>query len=349
MNHHRLLTWTVLSIAILPVATGCFGRGEKIKIAQDGSATVSISYEGSREDFQTEDALPSLASGWDVSITTKEDGDKQKQEMEAERYFAPGSELPSSYASSDDPDADLCLSFPTELRIDDRSDGTYYYFSRTYQPRRWAYVRHWHDMFFDDDVKALADKPKEELTQDDLVKIVEALAGIEVFKQLEFAKIALDECLPDHTPKTWLLARRATLDVYENDSDYFRKVIERCDLATEQERAACYDAEARRFLDRGYAALTDSLEERSGFTRPLLAAFDAAFERASREYRITDQLGGHYFEIEVEMPGKLVATNGEDADYDADRDATTVKWQFEGNAFRDRGEELVFISRIDRE
>ncbi len=349
MTRLRLSAWTTLAIVALPAVTGCFGRGEKIKIARDGSATVSINYEGSVEDFQTADALPSHASGWDVSVTVKQDGDEQKQEMVAERVFAPGDDLPSSYAGADDPDADLYLSFPTDVRIEERSDGTYYYFTRTYQPRRWAYVHHWHEMFFDDSVKKLGEKSKEELTQEDLVSIVQAFAGVEAFKQMEFAKTALAECEPSHGPEVWLFARRALLDVYEKEADFFAAIIQRCEQPGEEEQQSCFDEEAQRFLDTGYAALVGSLSEQSGFTAARLAAFDAAFDRALLDYSITDELGGHYFEIEVEMPGTVIAHNADKADTDADENVTTVQWQFEGNAFRDRPQELIVVSRVDHD
>ena len=344
-NHTLMLT--VTAILSLVAGTGCPWRKEVIKIASDGTVAMRLTYSATAEELERFDALPSPETGWEVSKTVEIEDDKEKHTLTATQTFASGGELPQTHAPDDDPGADLCLAFPTTLSIEERADGVYYHFHRVYTPRRWAYVQYWKDLFIDNDIKKLGEKPPEELTADEKLQIVVAFAGIEAFKQLEFAKTALLECEPDHQPEYRLLARRALLDVYEEDNDYFRAVVELCEQAPEDERGECFNHETERILAEGYAAFTQSLREDADFRAYQLAAFEWAYGRAERYFEITDELGAHNFEIEVEMPGTVIAHNGDDSD-DA-TGADVVEWTFDGRAFRDRPYELMAISRVDRE
>jgi hypothetical protein len=347
MIRSRTVTLTVTAILSLGAGTGCPWRKEVIKIAPDGTVIMHLTYSATAEELERFDALPSPETGWEVSKTVEVEDDKEKHTLTATQTFASGEELPQTYAPYDDPGADLCLAFPTTLSIEEDADGVYYHFHRVYTPRRWAYVQYWKDRFIDDDIKKLGEKPPEELTADEKLQIVMAFAGIEAFKQLEFAKTALLESEPDLQPEYWLLARRALLDVYEEDNDYFRAVVELCEQAPEDEREECFSHETERILAEGYAAFTKSLREDAGFRAHQRAAFEWAYGRAERYFEITDELGAHNFGIEVEMPGKVIAHNGDDLDDVSGTDV--VEWTFDGRAFRDRPYELMAISRVDRE
>lgn len=349
MIRNRLTAYGTLATLILPIAMGCLGREETIRISRDGAVTIALRYEGSADDMKTADALPSDNSGWDVTTIAKKEGDEgnsdEKLVLTSERTFAPGEVLPTNYAGDNDPDADLVLQFPTTLRIERRPDGVYYSFHRVYTARRWAYVQHWNDVLFDDDIKQLTEKPAEELTRDEQAEIIQAFAGVEACKQIEFAKTALLECEPNHRPETWLLARRALLDVYENEYNHFDRLIELCEDLSEDDRNECFEREGNRILGEGYTALVDSLQKEAGFSADRIAQFERAYKRAERYYKITGETGGHHFEIHVAMPGKIVAHNGDEVDTDDDDNVSTVTWQFVGNAFRDRPHELLVVSR----
>jgi len=234
------------------------------------------------------------------------------------------------------------------LTIQDRADGRYFYFRRTYTPRRWAYVQYWHDSIIDDDIKKLGDKPVEELTRDDRLKIVRALAGIEASTQLEFAKEALAECEPELPPEYGLLARQALLSIYEEKYDHFRTVLDLCEDLTDDQQEACYEREADRILAEGYDAYIQSLSD-SGLGQDQRDAFHRSYQRAKRFHQITNELGAHGFEIEVEMPGNIVAHNGEKVREEEDGKVAYVTWTFDGKAFRDRPVEMIVISRVDHD
>lgn len=345
MIPNRLSIYGTLASLTLLGVMGCLTRKETIKIARDGAVTIAVSCEGSREELDTVDALPSASGGWDRVTIQDVSFKENKQRLEAERTFAPGEDLPGSYASMNDPDTDLYLAFPTTLRIEPRTDGVYYYLHRVYTPRRWGYVQVWKDAFIDDSIKKLGEKPAEELNLDEKRQIVQAFAGVEAYKQIEFAKTALEECEPDLQPEYWLLARRALLDIYEEDNDYFNTVIELCEQAPEDGRGECFNQEAERILAEGYAAFVQSLRGDAGFTRNRITRFEQAYDRAVRYYRITEELGGHHFEIKVEMPGVVIAHNGDHEDHEGE--TSVVKWSFDGKAFRDRPHELQAISRLE--
>jgi hypothetical protein len=275
-----------------------------------------------------------------------EDDGTEEHTVSGTQTFSPGQVLPETYASDDDPDADLCLTFPTTLAIEQRADGTYYHFRRVYVPRGWAYVQYWKERFIDDDIKKLGAKPPQELTQEERLQIVEAFAIVEAFKQIEFAKAASEECAPDLPPVDWLRARQALVDVYEGETDQnsFDDMLELCRQAPEARRGECFDTQAERILANGYAALVQSLQQDADFRLSELEEFDRAYERAQSYYENTDELGAHHFEIEVEMPGKVIAHNGDDLDEVPGK--STVEWMFDGKAFRDRPYELLAISRV---
>ncbi|MCH7995995.1 MAG: hypothetical protein IIB57_16330 [Planctomycetes bacterium] len=74
--------------------------------------------------------------------------------------------------------------------------------------------------------------------------------------------------------------------------------------------------------------------------------FERCLERSKTQYAITEQVGGHAFEIIVELPGSVIAHNGDSIEYDKTRDTSLVKWEFDGGAFRDRPHSLAAVSRI---
>jgi len=340
----------------LVTSSGCVERKETITVARDGSVIIELEYEGTEAEMTKGDAMPSAESGWSVARSTKEEDKKTKVILESKRRFEPGEPLPESFAAPDDPDADLYVEFPTTLRTEQRRDGTYYCLRRLYTPRRWAYVRHWQDEFVDDNVRKLGDKPVEELTSDEQRQIVEAFAAVEAFKQLEFTAIALQESNPDLPVEHGLIARQAILRYYQEASDsynggpsYFDQLIAKCSPLEEDQQNECFDQETRRVLREAHDAYVQSLRDDAGLTTWQLAAFEEAYRRAERYFEITDQLGGHLFEINVVMPGTIIAHSALDDDIDVDEEenVSSVRFQFEGDWFRDRPYEMIVVSRVE--
>jgi len=341
-NVFKSIGWLGVALVLLP---GCLVRKEKIKVARDGAVAWHVEYTGKTADFNTADALPSQSGGWDeFAIEAEKEGTKdEKKELKAQRTFAPTEPLPRNFAAVDDPDADLYLDFPTDVTMEQVAGDTMYRFRRSYTPRAWQYTEYWQDRFFDEDVKKLLDKPTEELTDRERRTIIEALTAVEVYRMVELAKDALQECAPDLDTVPRLQARQAALDVLESHEDFASHVIARCADLPDEPRAECFEREIDALLGAARQAFRASLERDAGFNLMALQIFDRALERAEKRYRVTNQLGGHAFEIQAELPGTIVAHNGNKIL--EDKDSVTVTWEFSGEAFRDRKQEVIAVSR----
>jgi len=358
----RQLAIGCTTLVSLPLA-GCLERKETITVTQDGRVKMEFKYKGDPADFEGGDAMPSEAVMDRIAINREvnNDGDEEVN-LEAERSFEPGEMLLDSFAVAGGPDGDLYLRFPTSLTMERRDGGTYYHFARTYEARPWAYVQYWQDFIMQGDTQKLADKPVEELTLDERVELIRSFAGIEAFKQVEFAKAALAECAPGLPQHHWLMARQNLLHVFAADGmlpdkrtldlfghgDYLDSLVARCDALADGERDACYEQEAERVLSLSYQALVQSLRDNAGFKDADVAAFDRAYVRAQRRYEITNLLGGHHFEVCVKMPGRIIAHNADDVE-DLDEETgigTEACWGMEGKGVRDRQFEMMVTSFV---
>ncbi|MCZ6683753.1 MAG: hypothetical protein O7B26_11285 [Planctomycetota bacterium] len=341
MTHRPLQSILIVACLALLAAAGCLERNETITVKRDGSAEITLAYTGSPEDFRTADALPSAATGWKVKWETRKNGDDEERILRTRRKFAAGSELPGSYAADDDADADLSLAFPTTLHIEERPDGTYYHFRRNYTPRAWSNVRFWNDHFIDDDIEKLAERPSEDLTLEERVKIMRAFTNIEAYEQVEHARAALAEIDPGLSQDRWLAVRRAVLDVY--DSIDLAAFVSQFETLSEEERNAAIDAEGERYEGLARSAMVQALQRFAKYDDGAAETFAAAYERADRRHKITNQVGGHKFIIRVRMPGEIVAHNARKVDQDG------AFWEFHGSAFRDRAYPLMITSRVTHE
>lgn len=353
------------------VLTGCVLREEKIKIARDGSVTIQLEVSGKPEEVFSADAMPSNQSGWNVRQRKVMDNGEEKIVLEAQRLFPPGAELPSSFAAADDPDRDNYLGFPTDVRIERHPDGVYYYFARRYTPRWWARTNYWEEVFFDEDVRNLGQKPVGELSLVDQRKIIRAFVSVEAARQLEFARMAWEQTLPDLSVEQRLIARQALLRVYEQyrllaeddsgvgfakelpapvggeperSADDIDAIIGRC--VGQEDESECYDQVAARITGEAYDAYLGSLRNIAGFDANLLGEFERHYQRARHHQDITNEVAGQYFEIEVTLPGEIVGHNGAEVDKDSETNSAVVTWRFDGRAFRDRTHELLAVSRV---
>lgn len=344
--------YILISAVVLPmlIAIGCVKRKETIVVKPEGAVTVTIEYEGDKGDFDKGDAMPSPASGWKVDRNVKSEarpnGEKKDEvTLTGERTFKPGEELPGSYAAPDDPSAALYLKFPTTLTRERRKDGEYLHFRRVYTPRDWAYVQFWADAHIDDNMKKLGEKKPEELTHEERVQLLKAFAGVEAYKQIELAQRALKESDPSLKPDHWLLARAALMKVYEESVDW-DEMAKRYESTPQEDQDEQFERESQRISGEAHQAFVGSLKRDAGYDAERIAKYGAASDRIKKFYEITNDLGGHVFQIHVQMPGTIVAHNGDKMDDDG-----TVEWEFDGKAFRDRAYELMVTSRLplDRE
>ena len=378
MLSNRLVLLMAATTLTLWAGVGCVLREEKITVARDGSVAIEVEISGKVEELAGGDAMPSAESGWDVQRRTEEetkDGEVvENLKLTTEREFAPGATLPSSFAAPYDADADLYLEFPTEVTIEPRADGDYYIFRRSYTPRRWAYMQYWQDVVFDEDVQKLGEKPVEELSKGERRDVIEAFATVEACRQVQLADAALAESVPELSIDRKLQARQALLGAYEkydllgvSKAHLFAKetlapvdpaaptprervdqVIEQCDTLPGDARNECYDHAASELLSEAHDAYVNSLREEGGLDAVQMVRFEQSYERAQRYYDITGQLGGQHFDVVVQLPGTVVAHNGDEVETDDETGMSAVHWEFDGRAFRDRNHELIFVSRVDR-
>jgi hypothetical protein len=339
----RLLCAAVIGLS---GAAGCVLRRETITVGRDGAVTMELEYEGKPDELSGGDAMPSEKSGWSVTRSTKKEGDEVREVLASTRRFGPREELPRSFAPPGDALERLALSFPTAVRMEPRADGTYYYFQRTYTPRRWGYIQYFREAFFDEQVNKLAEEDPQKLTPEQRQQLVGAFTMLEAFKQLEFAREALAECEPTLPMERFLVARQRLLDYYDEQSDAFEADATACAALPEEQQSECYNQAAERILKGGYDTLMASLKEHARLDGPRSERFAAAYRRAETYFKITDSLGTHAFEIQVNMPGEIVAHNGEKAETDAQAGTSQATFKFDGRAFRDRTQELIVVSRV---
>jgi len=203
---------------------------------------------------------------------------------------------------------------------------------------------------------------------------VQAMTGMEAFKQVEYTLAALNECAPDIDPIHRLQAREALLDAYRKDRllngpgklnldlDIHKEgthdhtpldfIVDRCATMEEQQQAICFDEQANLVVQNGYQAILQSLTLQAGFDAPQLQAFDAAYERAKKYHTVTERLGGHHFEICVELPGSIVAHNADRTvahnAVQTDEQNGEACWEIDGDSIRDREVTLQLVTRLER-
>jgi hypothetical protein len=337
MNATRCLPILAAGLTALLFATGCLRRKETIQVSADGAVTMELEYRGKGQSWNTLDALPSKRTGWDLVESMEKRGNDEERVVRSSRRFAPGESLPENFAEQSDPDRDLYLTFPTTLTREKRGDAVYYHFRRVYAPRPWTYVQAWHDQAFEGDVKKLAEKKPEDMTPEDRARLMKAFADFEAMKQVEFARTAWRKVLPGVPQDHWLLARRALLDAYmEIDFDALADLFDHSEHQDER-----LNAEAERIVRRAFERWIESAS-RSGFNARLVGELRREYDRARKSYEITEQVGGHAFEITVQMPGRVVAHNADKTGEDG-----SVIWEFSGESFRDRPLEIMVTSVVD--
>jgi len=354
-SQQRVLT--MMSLTLLALVSGCPFRHEEINVARDGSVKMAVRFEGTEEELAAFDAVPTKEAGWAVErrVEKKKDDEKDTHILKADRSFAPGETLPKNFAASEQKDADLVLNFPTEVRREKRTDGTYFTFRRVYTPRAWAQTAYWRERFIDDEVKKLSEKGLATLTNEERTKVIVSLVAVEAFKQADFAQAAMAQVAGDAAPEVGLKARSALLDVYDYEHVKYDAWVERCEATVAPDRPACYDAETTSLARRANDAFVESLRRESGWGASQIEAFEKALERAKHRHEITERLSGHAFKIELTLPGKVVAQNADRGESDeptvAGTDSTATetvsfRWEFDGRAFRDRPYELVAVTRV---
>ena len=151
----------------------------------------------------------------------------------------------------------------------------------------------------------------------------------------------------DNSPKAFGEAMLAPVEPRaEGEGDGLDRVIERCEALSDAERDVCYDDAATELFDEAFVAYTASLRDSNEMTNAAVERFERSYKRAKKRHEITDALGGQHFETIVLMPGTIVAHNANEVKRNDEESQTSAEWRFNGNAFRDRTQELWAVSRV---
>lgn len=336
----KTMQWIGCALALLAVAglTGCLERKEKIKINADGSAEIVVTIKGDPEDIEGGDPMPTEQAGWRVrdDFDTDSNG-KRTQTREGILKIARGGEWPSSYAAAGTEDAEIGLRFPTGLMIETRPDGTYYHFHRVYQARehaRFEYVREQ----LQETLDKMGDVSPDQYTQEQREKLVDAIRQYEAAKQLEFT-VAAARAMNDWSQDRVLKLRQAV-------ANYFDAI----DVHPLAQKLGEPESESR---DREIAEFSTNMVEdvRTALVNEMqswgLGTVEqeqllAAHARESARRMMTEDIGDEHFTITIQMPGEIVAHNGEP------REDGEVQWTFPGKALMDRNQEIMVTSRVIR-
>lgn len=331
-----------LVLALLGLS-GCLERKEKIKVQRDGGVEFQLQLEGDPGDFAAGDALPENHGGWQThDETVKDDDGKEKQRREAKLRVPAGGELPDSFAAKDEPLYAAALKFPTTLRVERRADGTYYHFKRVYRGREQARYEYYRKALEKIDspvkrVQELAGKDPSELSDAERATLVNALRMLESLKMVEYVRGGT-EALGDQWPQHYgLKLRQAALDTFERAD--VGPVLARLQEPPGPERDAAIDEFGKHLIETARKRLRETLRKLD-VPAAQIEAFDAGYEREEQRRAVTEDLGDERWEVRLELPGELVAHNG-----DAIEDGNVV-WIFDGEALMDRDVVLMATSRV---
>lgn len=336
----KLLIVIALTIGISLLLFGCLERKEHISVKADATVVIQADFStDSINELLEGDALPSIQAGWFTEDSVQEDDQGKKTfRISAQAIFPPDVDLPRNYAALDDKNSDLYLQFPTTLKIEQRDDGTYYHFHRKYERRSWANLETLKKQLLNDPLKELEGKGIEDLAKNDRSKLLKAFVDFESAKLITFARKAFLEVLPDLPQDSWLNVHQS-MNQFKNEVNYDR-LLTLMEIPDKEERDEAIEEEAEQWELATINRLRKALKEHCYLGGSQIKTFMQRYDWHSRYYKITEDLGDDTFEITVEMPGEIVASN---ADSVKGNEAT---WKFDGTQIRDRDLELMVTSRL---
>lgn len=318
-----------LVIALAILAAGCFAHEERITVLADGSVIIRVLHDADSDaELYETDAAPTAAGGWLV-----EPGEKPHS-LTAVATFAAGATLPDGFAGPRDPLADLYVRFPTEVKVEERADGTYYHFRRVYPRRNWARISILRDKLdneLGDEIDL--DKDLDEFTREEIIDGTRIFVRYHHLIELELVDLAFRDLYPDGAQDR-LLAFRGYIERSFESVDYSR-------LAAEVVGAEDPDAVFEAFMER----IDEQRDERAGAALAATGESNpertAAFmDRYAWYVRRVDVMQNETFEISVEMPGEIIGSNAESV-VDG-----TARWNFSAGDLGYGDVELIVSSVI---
>lgn len=351
---HRLLAALLLTVT----AAGCVRRLEITTVYPDGSADLVTIIEGDPGDVRDGDALPTDSNGWKTREETRKDKkDKETLVRYCAMHLNTGKQPPASYAKPGTLLADVALKMPGQIVVEKREDGTYYHFRRTFKARSWAPTGFYrHKLLESEEMNTLGKKEPKDLSAEERTKMAKAFIEYERLRQETLLDEAADNTQPPIPQDVWLQSRAAAGKAFDAQA-----LIDRVGtlVLSEDSNAGVLVLE-KELKTQARDALTKALADHK-VAEATTQKFLAAYDKAQLNYNVTEDLADDSWDVEVLLPGKIVATDatdepdaigdknpwGElppelDAILHAVRSAkipggySRVKWEFDGQSLFDR-------------
>ena len=229
MNRHSNIWQSARLLLLCPPITllsmGCLERKETIKVHPDGAVAIGLEFKGDKGELDGPFALPTARQGWRVKrdqvpkhvlsleIADKKGNEKDTEDvLEATAKFDAGKTLPSTFGDG----SDVYLRFPTTVRREEKEDGVYYHFARTYVPRSFTHIQLFKKIFIEDKLEELEEEKNfDDLTRSERGELLSAFAKFEMFKQLELLQCAADRIERKPSQLSWLKSCKALQAVFE--------------------------------------------------------------------------------------------------------------------------------------
>lgn len=332
----RLLV-AIWVIGLIFIMSGCIERTETIRVEPDGTVYLQVVFRGDPDDIQTGDALLSEPGPWSIVDTVQlQDDGSEKLVRTATLTVKPGERLPDQYCPENSDLSGVALSMPTFLRIEEKSDGTYYHFRRDYERRDWACIDYFRRKLVEHELEAIQGKKLADVPAEQRESLTRGLIEYEKAKVIELAWAANETLYPQLEQDQWLVLRQGIDDVY-NRID-IKRIVEILQMKDQQA-----GEEIRHLTDeislQIHRVISQTLSEVDA-TGLLGQQFVEQFEIERRRRMISEDLQDESWQVSVQLPGRLVGHNG---DY---VEGNVVIWKFAGDAINDRDQTLMATSVV---
>jgi hypothetical protein len=329
MTTHRALRHSAALAAILGAAIflpSCLKRHETIVVHADGSLEIEHRLTGDRGDLEKGAATPPGGAPWSVTAPAPAGG--QDWQMTARAHFRSAAGVPSSFAASDDPLADVQWRWSTEVTVERRGRATRYLFVRTYEPRAWARYARARRRAVPEEVEQLMKDGKQAGPEavERQGRIGAALLDYERLKHHEWSAAALDRL--DVSPVARATAQTAAESAIDS---YFHSHLGP-GLIEEILRLSDSEIERRaRAIDDGLTRATEAATIAAlGAAPELRVSWADARERVRRDHDVTQDLEDETIVVELTLPGRVLgATMG------GKIDGSHVTFELAGKDLRD--------------
>jgi hypothetical protein len=327
-----------LSCILLTALAGCVVREETIDVQPDGSAAVTVQYTADSDQELADLATPAATDGWKVATSVREEKDgKKKSILTATRVVAAGQPLPIRDGPADNPDAALQLQFATSVQADKRSDGAYYLFHRSFEPRSWAQWNHIEDREANDQLGKMLKAKNNSLSAEEWAAVIRRQIDLQIGRKLDVVHAAFLKATPDAPVDQWLGVRNRVVAAGKSIDVAALVQLLQSPQTPERDKAivqTAQDADARIDVAIG-TALTAQ-----GYNAQQLAAFENARRTINRSNQITGQIENETFVVRLHLPGQVIGSNATTQKEDG-----TLEWRISGKQLMDRQVELMAASK----